>query len=127
MPFKFAFAIPVVFLAACASLDGPDASNLGAYCTPQNAYRLGSQNKAYFGVCPKETENAFLAGLQRGRALRPTTPAAWPFQEKMDQLEKQLLATGSEPERERLRAQLRDAEWWTVHIVNCPCTYSNGM
>ena len=123
---KFAFSLPVVFLAACATLEGPDPSNLAAYCTPQNAYRLGSQNQAYFGVCPKETESAFLAGMQRGRALRPTTPAAWPFQEKMDQLEKQLLATGSEPERERVRAQLRDAEWWAIHIISNPGTYSVG-
>jgi uncharacterized protein DUF2799 len=123
---KLLKAIPVVFLAACAGMESTDSSNLSAYCTPQNAYMLGSQSKAYFGVCPKETENAFLAGLQRGRALRPYTPAAWPFQERMDQLEKQLLAAGSDPERERLRANLRDAEWWAIHIINNPGTYSVG-
>jgi hypothetical protein len=126
MPFKFAFAIPVVFLAACATLEGPDPSNTAAYCTSRNGYLLGSQSKAYYGGCPKDTEAAFLSGLQRGRAIRVTTPAAWPFQEREDQLEKQLLATTSEPERERVRAQLRDAEWWALHVINCPCTYSNG-
>jgi hypothetical protein len=68
-----------------------DSSNLSAYCTPENAYRLGSRSKAYFGVCPKQTESAFLAGLQRGRVLRPSTPAAWPFQQKMEQLEREMI------------------------------------
>jgi hypothetical protein len=127
MASKLASVVTVVLLSACASLEGPDSSNVAAYCTAENAYRLGSQSKAYFGVCPKETENAFLAGLQRGRALRPTTPAAWPFQEKMDQLEKQLLAAGSDTERTRLKTSLQDAEWWALHIINCSCTYSNGL
>lgn len=126
MPYKLASIVTVVLLSGCASLEGPDSSNLAAYCTAENAYRLGSQSKAYFGVCPKETESAFLAGLQRGRALRPTTPAAWPFQEKMDQLEKQLVSTSSEAERSRLKTSLQDAEWWALHIINCSCTYSNG-
>jgi hypothetical protein len=121
---RLAFLLPLV-LAGCATLDAPIPANLARYCTPENAYRLGSQSKAYFGVCPKETESAFLAGLQRGRALRPTTPAAVPFQEKIDQLEKQLLAAGSEAERERIRASLRDAEWWAIHIINNPGAQMN--
>jgi len=116
---KLAFLLPLA-LAACATIDEPSAANLARYCTPENAYLLGSQSKAYFGVCPKETEGAFLAGLQRGRAVRPSTPQAWPFQEKMAQLEKQLLAAGSEADRERIRASLRDAEWWSIHIINNP-------
>jgi uncharacterized protein DUF2799 len=123
---KLALIVPVVFLAACATMEGENPSNLAAYCTPQNAYRLGSQSKAYFGVCPKETEAAFLAGLQRGRALRPSPPQVWPYYERMDQLEKQLLAAGSDSERERIRTSLRDAEWWAIHIVNSPATYSVG-
>jgi Protein of unknown function (DUF2799) len=114
--------LPVLLLAGCASIGGPDASNPSAYCTPENAFRLGSQSKAYLGACPKETESAFLAGLQRGRALRPSTPAAQPFHEKIDQLEKQLLAAGADAERERIRASLRDAEWWAIHIINNPGT-----
>jgi hypothetical protein len=114
--------LPVLVLAGCASLAGPDASNLSAYCTADNAFRLGSQSRAYLGVCPKETESAFLAGLQRGRALRPSTPAVQPFHEKIDQLEKQLLAAGSDAERERIRTSLRDAEWWAIHIINNPGT-----
>lgn len=123
---RLIFLIPTVLLAACVNFGGADSSNLATYCTPQNAYRLGSESKAYFGVCPKETESAFLAGLQRGRALRPTTPAAWPFQEKMDQVEKQLLTASSQAERDRLRVSLREAEWWALHIINCSCTYSVG-
>jgi hypothetical protein len=119
--------LPFAMLAGCASIEGPDASNLAAYCTPQNAFRLGSQSKAYFGVCPKETEGAFLAGLQRGRALRPSTPAAWPFQAQMEQTEKELLVAASEPERVRLRTRLRDAEWWAIHIINNPGSYSVGQ
>jgi hypothetical protein len=113
-------------LAGCSTIDRPDASNLAAYCTPQNAAMLGSQSRAYFGVCPKESESAFLAGLQRGRELRPSPPQAWPYFEQMNQLEKQLLATGSDAERDRIRASLRDAEFWAVHIVNSPGTYGEG-
>jgi hypothetical protein len=117
---KPSLALLSLAVAACATLDEPSAENLARYCTAENAYRLGSQSKAYFGVCPKETESGFLAGLQRGRALRPSTPAAWPFHERMARLEKELLAAGSEPERERIRASLRDAEWWAIHIINNP-------
>jgi hypothetical protein len=113
------------FLAACATIEGPGSSNLSAYCTPQNAFRLGSQSKAYFGGCPKETEAAFLAGLERGRTLRPAPPQVWPYYERMRQLEKQLVAANSEAERNTLRERLREAEWWAVHIINAPGTYSN--
>ncbi len=111
-------------LAGCASLQGPDPSNQAAYCTPDNAFRLGSQSKAYFGVCPKETEGAFLAGLQRGRELRPSPPQAWPYLQQMEELEKQLIAASSEPERERLRERLRVAEFWAIHLINAPGSYA---
>lgn len=65
--------LAVLVLSGCAGLAGPDPSNLAAYCTPENAFRLGSESRAYFGVCPKETESAFLAGLERGRSFRPNT------------------------------------------------------
>ena len=42
----------------------------------------------------------------------------------MEELEKQLLAAPSDAERERLRERLRTAEFWAVHIVNSPATYS---
>lgn len=121
---KLAVVFSVLSLAGCAGLDGPDASNVVAYCTPENAYRLGSQSKAYFGVCPKASESAFLAGLQRGRAVRPNPPQAYPYFQRMEETEKLLLAAGTEAEREPLRARLRDAEWWAIHIVNTPGTYS---
>jgi hypothetical protein len=123
---RFALIVSAFFwLAGCAGLGGPDASNPAAYCTAENGYRLGSQMRAYYGVCPKDTESAFLAGLQRGRALRPSPPQAWPYFEQMEQLEKQLLAGGSEADRERLRTRLREAEQWAIHIVNDPGSYSN--
>jgi hypothetical protein len=121
---KLAFLLPLV-LAACATLDEPTPSNLAQYCTAENAYRLGSQSKAYFGVCPKETESAFLAGLQRGRALRPKPPQAVPYFTQMDELEKQLAAATSDAERERIRARLRDAEFWAIHIINNPGSNMN--
>ena len=43
----------------------------------------------------------------------------------MEQTEKQLLAA-AEPDRERMRVQLRDVEWRAIHIVNCSCSYAAG-
>jgi hypothetical protein len=123
MPRQLSFLIPVALLAACAT--APDSSNVSAYCTPENAYRLGSQSKAYFGGCPKATESAFLSGLQRGRAVRPNPPQAMPYFERMELLEKQLLAAGSDAERNAVRDRLRDAEWWAIHIITNQGTYSN--
>jgi hypothetical protein len=120
---RLAVSVFIAVLAGCATLEGPDPGNLAAYCTADNAFRLGSQSKAYFGVCPKETESAFLAGLQRGRALRPNPPQAWPYFQRMEELEKQLLSA-PESERATLRERLRTAEFWAVHIVNSPGTYS---
>ena len=122
---RFTLIISALSLAGCAGLQGADPSNLAAYCTAENGYRLGSQMRAYYGVCPKETESRFLSGLQRGRAIRPSPPQAWPYFEQMEQLEKQLLAAGSDADRERLRTRLREAEQWAIHIVNDPGSYSN--
>jgi hypothetical protein len=123
---KSATLLPVILLAGCATLADPDPSNLSAYCTPENGYRLGYQSKAYFGVCPKETEGAFLAGLQRGRAYRANPPQALPYYQRMEDTEKQLLAATSDADRERLRVQLREIEWWAIHIVTTPATYSGA-
>jgi uncharacterized protein DUF2799 len=123
---KLTWIIPVIFLSGCAAFGEPDASNLSAYCTSENGYRLGYQSKAYFGICPKETEGAFLAGLQRGRAYRANPPQALPYYQRMEETEKQLLATASDTDRARLRESLRDIEWWTIHIVTCSCTYAPG-
>ena len=122
---KLAVIASLVSITGCATLEGPDASSLAAYCTPENAFRLGTQSKAYFGVCPKQSESAFLDALQRGRALWPTPPQVWPYYAQMDDLEKQLLAAGSEAEREQLRTRLREAEWWAIQIINSPGTYEN--
>jgi hypothetical protein len=118
--------IAVALFSGCATLDHPDPSNLAAYCAPENAYRLGSQSRAYFGVCPKESEAGFLAGLERGRGYRANPPQALPYYQRMEETEKQLLAAASDAERERLRERLREIEWWTIHIVTNPSSYSGG-
>jgi hypothetical protein len=82
-------------------------------------------SRAYYGNCPKNTEPAFLAGLQRGRGYRANPPQALPYYERMEQTEKQLLAA-SGAERERLAAQLRQIEQMTIHIVNDPGSYGSG-
>lgn len=105
-------------MAGCATLDQPTPGNLAQYCSPENAYRLGSQSRAYFGVCPKESEAQFLQGLARGRLVRPWAPAVEPYYQQIAQTEQQLLSASAEPERERLRARLRDLEWWAIHLIN---------
>jgi hypothetical protein len=117
--------IPAIALSACATLSDPDPSNLALYCTAETGYRVGYLSRAYYGVCPKDTEGAFLAGLQRGRGYRANPPQAAPYYERMEQTEKQLLAA-SGAERERLAAQLRQIEQMTIHIVNDPGSYGNG-
>jgi hypothetical protein len=117
--------VPLVLLSACASLESPDPTNLATYCTAETGYRVGYQSRAYYGVCPQETEPAFLAGLKRGRGYRANPPQALPYFDRMERTEKQLLAT-SGAERERLREQLRQTEQMTLHIVNDPASYSAG-
>jgi hypothetical protein len=120
---KRRLSLALALLAGCGTLDHPDASNLAAYCTPQNAYRLGSQYRAYFGDCPKESEPQFLAGLRRGRAIRPYTPLIVPYYDVNDQPVGRLLAASSDAERAPLRARLRDLEWWTIHLMNDHATF----
>ncbi len=118
-------SVPVVLLSACAGLETPDPTNLATYCTGETGYRVGYQSRAYYGVCPKETEAAFVAGLERGRGYRANPPQALPYFDRMERTEKQLLAA-SGAERERLREQLRQIEQMTLHIVNDPASYSAG-
>lgn len=106
-----------VALAGCA-IDRPKPENLARYCTAENAYLLGSQARAYFGDCPKETEAQFLQGLARGRMVRPSTPQVQPYYQQMAETEKRLLAASSDAEREQLRARLREIEWWAIHLLN---------
>jgi hypothetical protein len=42
----------------------------------------------------------------------------------MEETETQLLAAASNADRERLRGQLREIEWQTIHIVNSPGSYT---
>jgi hypothetical protein len=119
-------ALAIALLLCGCAIDRPTASNLDAYCSPQNAYRLGSQSRAYFGVCPKNLEPAFLAALERGRGYRANPPQVQPYYQRMEETERQLLAATSEAEREQLRERLRAIEWWAIHIVTSPGTYSGG-
>lgn len=123
---KLSWTLPFIFLSGCAAFTNPDPANLGTYCTADTGYRVGYLSKAYYGVCPRETEGAFLSGLQRGRGYRANPPQALPYYERMEQTEKQLLATTSQGDRERLKVQLADAEWWAIHIATCPCSYAGG-
>jgi len=115
--------VPVMVLWACAGMEIPDRTNLGTYCTAETGYRVGYQSRAYYGVCPKEAEPAFLAGLERGRGYRANPPQALAYFDRMERTEKQLLGA-SGAERERLREQLRQTEQMTLHIVNDPSSYS---
>ena len=131
---KLPWLVPFALVSGCFALvsgcatvvDEPTPSNLAAYCTPENAYRLGYLSHAYFGGCPKETEGAVLAALQRGRGYRANPPQALPYYQRMEATEKQILAAGSDAERDRLRVQLRETEWWAIHIANCSCSYADG-
>jgi uncharacterized protein DUF2799 len=123
---KLPWTLPVILLSGCAAFSEPDSSNVATYCTAETGYRVGYLSKAYFGVCPKETEGAFLAGLQRGRGYRQNPPQALPYYQRMEDTEKQLLAAASAADRERLRVQLREIEWWTIHIVFSPGTYAGS-
>jgi uncharacterized protein DUF2799 len=116
----------LLLLCGCAAFETPNDANLATYCTAESAYRVGYQSRAYYGVCPKESEPAFLAGLQRGRGYRANPPQALPYFERMEQTEKQLLAATSNQDRERLRAQLRHIEQMTLQIVNDPSSYAPG-
>ena len=124
---RLAWMVPGVLLSGCAQFTNPDSTNLAAYCTEQTGYRVGYLSKAYFGVCPKETEGAFLAGLARGRGYRANPPQAEPYYERMEKLEKQLLAATSDADRASLRAQLREVEWMAIRIINDPSTYSGPV
>ena len=124
MPMKHA-CVPLALtlaLAGCVTIEQPDSSNLAAYCTAQNAERLGAAGRAYFGVCPKASEAAFLAALERGRALA-WTPTVEPYYQQMHQLEARLVAATSDADRERLRRELRGVESWTMRLLNYPGTY----
>ena len=124
---KLTWTLPFIFLSGCAAFTDPDPTNLQTYCTADTGFRAGYLSKAYYGVCPKETEGAFLSGLQRGRGYRPSPPQALPYYERIEQTEKQLMAATSNAERERLRGQLREIEVVTIRIVNDPGTYFSAM
>ncbi len=48
---------------------------LATYCTPEAGFDAGRNGRAYRGVCPAETESAFLAEYNIGRRLHDFTKA----------------------------------------------------
>lgn len=42
---------------------------LQTYCQPRNAYRIGTRNGRYGGVCPKRLEKPFLQAIEEGRRV----------------------------------------------------------
>jgi hypothetical protein len=116
--------IPFVLLAGCASFTDPDPTNLATYCTSDTGYRVGYLSKAYYGVCPKETEGAFLAGLERGRGVRPSPPQAWPYFDRMERTEREIRVASSDAQRADLRKRLSEIEWQAEKIVNDPASYA---
>ena len=121
---RMLISLAALSLTGCAGLGGPDPSNVSAYCTAENGYRIGSQAGAYLGGCPRETEAALLTGVQRGRALLPNTPQAQPFLSQMTEIERLLVAASSEAERTRLQQRLREAQWWAHHLIFSPGSYA---
>ena len=122
---RTASCLVALAFAGCATVDRPEG-NIAGYCNPDNAVRLGSQGRAYLGGCPRDAEGAFLAGLQRGRALQPVPAQAWPYLVRMETLERQLVGAASDAERETLRERLREAEFWAILLLNTPGT-AEGM
>ena len=75
------------FFAECRELgDPPDveayragrAEGLQAYCTLENGYEVGLAGRRYRGVCPPESEIAFLQGYEQGRKERGRHYRAYP-------------------------------------------------
>lgn len=51
------------------------SKGLASYCTPEAGFDAGRNGRVYRGVCPAETEGAFLAEYQTGRRLYELTEA----------------------------------------------------
>jgi hypothetical protein len=49
-------------------LDG-HFSGLGSYCTPHNGLAVGRSGSAYYGVCARHDEGAFMSGYSLGNTL----------------------------------------------------------
>lgn len=123
MKLKSALLLSSLVLTGCSALQRPASSDVAAYCTPENAFRLGSESRAYFGNCPKEREGAFLAALERGRGYQPPTPSVYPYMQQIRATEKDIVSASSEADRDRLRVKLTELEWWAVHLMTSPGSY----
>jgi len=111
---RLAFLL-VPALAGCAALRHPEPSDPLAYCTSRNGVQIGVEGRAYYGGCPKESEAALLAGIERGRAIG-WTPWVWWYDEQLRLTESELVQARSDAERAQLRARLHELEFWAIRI-----------
>jgi hypothetical protein len=82
--------------------DGRDAG-LAVYCRPRNGYRIGRQGVSYAGVCPMESEPAFLDAYYIGREL-------FSLESRLGQLDQEIAARQSELELLRQDIAALEAE-----------------
>ena len=61
--------------------------------------------------------SAFLTGLAQGRGYRANPPQAQPYYDRMEKLEKELLAATTDTERAGLRTQLREVETMNAFFI----------
>jgi hypothetical protein len=84
----------------------------------RTGFRAGYLSKAYYGRL-SEGDRGRVPSRPAARTRLSSQPAqALPYYERIEQTEKQLMAATSEPDRERLKVQLRESEWWAIHIDN---------
>ena len=102
-------------LPGCVAFQQPEPSNPQAYCTTENGVQIGVEGRAYYGGCPKESEGALIAGLERGRAIG-WNPWVWWYDEQLRQTEGQLMAAATDAERAQTRARLYELEFWAIRI-----------
>ena len=71
------------------------------YCTYNNGYALGRRGGQYGNVCPPETEQVFIEGFNRGRAL-------YQQEQRISRLDKQI--QGLETDIEQFQLEMEDNE-----------------
>lgn len=52
------------------------AAGIRVFCTPSSAYRFGAGGGVYLNVCPKDTEDAWMAEYRKGRKIYLTSQIA---------------------------------------------------
>lgn len=83
-------------------------AGLEQYCTPLNGFREGRAGHPYRGVCPVESEAAFLDAYREGRAIHEVAQEIEVVQNTIDTLEAKLNKDDTPNEvRDRIRNKLR--------------------